>query len=251
MLNSIKSLFTVLILVLSSCAAHGDPAAVAFAAYTGIENGGKPASSLILNSNTYEIQQHSSKMLFRVDSPIGDVWACFQDFEGVFTMLNNVIDNDLASIEINAESLNTRGGFIGALLKSESFFDVENFPSMHFVGSSLEWYSETRAVLKGEMTIKGITRQVAFYIELVDADVDGRFSERITVKATTTIRRSEFGISSLLPAVSDNVNLFMSIDAVKKTHLYRCVDAQPQSAMPWPRRRIGGWSRSCALILQI
>jgi len=66
------------------------------------------------------------------------------------------------------------------------------------------------------MTIKNITRQVAFYVELVDADIDSRSSERITVTASTTIRRSAFGIDSLLPAVSDNVNLFMSIDARKK-----------------------------------
>ena len=214
MLNTLKSLFTVLVIVLSSCAAHADQAAVAFADESGPANSGKQAASLVLNSNTYEIQQQTSKMVFRVDSPIGDVWASFQDFEGVFTMLNSANDNGLATIEINAESLDADAGFIGLLLKSKRFFDVDNFPSMHFVGSSMEWYGDRRAVLKGDMTIKGVTRQVAFYVELVDAD--DSLSERITVKATTTIRRSEFGIFTLLPAVSDNVNLFMSIDAVKK-----------------------------------
>ena len=155
-------------------------------------------------------------MEFRVDSPIGDIWASFQDFEGRFLMFNNGRDHALASIDINAESLDTDGGFIGAMLKSETFFDVENFPSMRFVGSSLEWYSARRAVLKGHMTIKNTTRQVAFYLELVDAEDDNESSGRITVLASTTIRRSMFGIHSLLPAVSDNVNLFMSVDARKK-----------------------------------
>ena len=216
MLNTLKSLFTVLVIVLSSCAAHADQAAVALTDDSGPANSGKQASSLVLNSNTYEIQQQTSKMAFRVDSPIGDVWASFQDFEGVFTMLNSANDNDLATIDINAESLDADAGFIGMLLKSKRFFDVDNFPSMHFVGSSMEWYGDRRAVLKGDMTIKGVTRQVAFYVELVDVDADNSLSGRITVKASTTIRRSEFGIFTLLPAVSDNVNLFMSIDAVKK-----------------------------------
>ena len=93
---------------------------------------------------------------------------------------------------------------------------MENFPSIRFVGSSFEWYSETHAVLKGEMTIQNVTRQVAFYVELVDADVENKYSERITVKATTTIRRSEFGLYTLLSVVSDDVNLSMSIDAIKQ-----------------------------------
>ena len=171
---------------------------------------------VVLDGNVYEIQPGTSKMEFRVDSPIGDIWASFQDFEGRFLMLDSGRDHELASIDIDAGSLDADGGLIGAMLKSESFFDVENFPSMHFAGSSFEWYSARRAVLRGHMTIKNITRQVAFYVELVDAEVDNSNSDRITVTASTTIRRSAFGIDSLLPAVSDNVNLFMSIDARRK-----------------------------------
>lgn len=214
MFNKMKTLFAVLIIIICG-AANAD--------YEGAVNGvdqvhAMQAMDMALNGNVYEIQAETSKMEFRVDSPIGDVWASFHDFEGCFLMLNGGRDHALASIDINAESLDTDGGLIGAMLKSESFFDVENFPSMHFVGSSFKWYSARRAVLKGYMTIKNITRQVAFFVELVDADVDfdDRYSDRITVTASTTIRRSEFGIDSLLPAVSDNVNLFMSIDARKK-----------------------------------
>jgi polyisoprenoid-binding protein YceI len=120
----------------------------------------------------------------------------------------------LASIDINADSLDADAGFIGMMLRSERFFDVEKFPSMRFVGSSIKWYHDKRAVLRGYLTIKGVTREVAFYVEVVD--LDHISSDRITVTASTTIKRSEFGIDTLLPAVSDNVNLLMSIDAARK-----------------------------------
>ena len=180
---------------------------------------------LILNGSLYEIQPETSKMVFRVDSPIGEVWASFQDFEGCFAiMLNSATHEGAVSIDINAESLDTDGVFIETMLRSESFFDVENFPSMYFTGSSFEWFNDRNAVLKGYMTIKNVTRQVAFYVELVNTNVENRYSDRITVKATTTIRRSEFGIYTLLPAVSDNVNLFMSIDALKKGTAISMID---------------------------
>ncbi len=206
----------VVTIVLSSCAAAAEPGVLSISRPDGDSAGlvqSTGGTDVMLNNSLYEIQPQNSRMVFRVDSPIGDVWASFQEFEGVFTMRGSS-DNDMAAIEINADSLDASGGFIGLLLKSRNFFDVENFPSMHFVGTALEWYSDRRGVLKGRMTIKGVTRQVAFYVELVDAEEAA--SGHIKVEAETTIRRSAFGIHSMLPAVSDNVNLFMSIDAVKQ-----------------------------------
>ena len=221
MFNKLRTLFAVVIIIICG-AAHADMTTIAYTDYEDVKHGAEqdPAIASLgqaLNENMYEIQQGTSRMGFRVDSPIGDVWASFQDFDGSFLMLNSADHPSLASIDINADSLDTDGGLIAMMLKGESFFDVENFPSMRFVGSSFEWYSDRRAVLKGHMTIKNVTRQVAFYVELVDAEAENGFSDRITVKATTTIKRSEFGIHTLLPAVSDDVNLFMCIDALKKS----------------------------------
>lgn len=170
-------------------------------------------------SPSYEILQNTSKIEFRVDSPVGEVRMSFQDFKGSFAMFDSGIHDSTTVVDINADSLDTDAGFIGVLLKGESFFDVENFPSMRFVGSSFEWFNNTHAVLKGEMTIQDVTRPVAFYVELVDANYEEKFSDRITVKASTTIKRSKFGMYTLLPVVSDDVNLYLSIDAIKRDEL--------------------------------
>lgn len=164
-----------------------------------------------LSEYLYEIQQKTSKVELHVDSPVGDIWVSFDDFNGHFAMFNNDERDDPIIVDINAESLDTDAGFISMMLKSESFFDVEKFPSMRFVGSGFEWYGDSRAILKGKLTVQNVTRTVAFYVELVD----GLGSDTITVKASTTIRRSEFGIHTLLPFVSDDVNLYMSINAHK------------------------------------
>jgi len=117
-----------------------------------------------LNEYLYEIQLDTSKVEFRVDSPIGDVWVSFDELNGRFAMLKTGGHADSAVVDINADSLGTSAGFISMLLKSETFFDVEKFPYMHYVGSSIEWYSDTRAVLKGLMTVQNVTRPVAFYV---------------------------------------------------------------------------------------
>jgi polyisoprenoid-binding protein YceI len=61
----------------------------------------------------------------------------------------------------------------------------------------------------------GVTRRVGFHVKLVKQEVENSQEQRILVKATTLIRRSEFGLNALSPMVSDAVNLCMSVDAVK------------------------------------
>lgn len=217
MVVKLRSLLFLLTL-LSSMAINADSVAFAEAAYensAGPENNANSLSAF-MQEYSYEIQQDTSRIEFRVDSPVGEVRARFQNFKGHFAMLDGEQQDSAAIVDINVDSLDTDAGFISMMLKSESFFDVENFPSMRFVGSSFEWFDARNAVLKGELTIHDVTRQVAFYVELVDAEAENKYSQRITVKASTTIKRSRFGMYTLLPVVSDDVNLYMSIDALKQ-----------------------------------
>ena len=226
MLNKLTTLLAVLTII-SSGTANADLDIASYEYYEAYANyetdelnrQQEPAAEsvdIVLNKHIYEIQPETSKIEFRVDSPIGEICASFQDFKGSFTMLNTGAHRKPAFIDVNTESLNTDGGFIGMMLRSESFFDVENFPSMHFVGSSFEWFDDRHAILKGDMTIKNVTRQVAFYVELVNANVENKDSERITMKAKANIKRSEFDIHTMLPVVGDNVSLYVSINAMKK-----------------------------------
>ena len=172
--------------------------------------------SLMFNQNVYEIVEDASHMQFHVDTTFGAVWGSFQEFGGGFVMMNNGVKEDSVSIaiKINVESLDTDAAMIGMVLKGEDFFDVDFFPAISFVGSTFEWFNNTEAVLKGYMTIKNVTREVAFYVELSQSK-EG-YGNSITMKASTTIKRCEFGIYSMLSFVSDNVNLYMNIEARKK-----------------------------------
>lgn len=180
------------------------------------------------NTHIYEIQKDRSRIEFRVDSPVGDVWVSFKDFNGSFAIPDGEVEDYVtpANVDISTESMDTDSGFIRVMLESESFFDVENYPSISFTGKSFEWIDDTHAVMKGEMTIQETTQPVAFYVNLVATDADNKYPEHITVKASTTIKRSVFGIYTLLSAVGDDVNLFLNIVAVKKVEQPMMVSAR-------------------------
>ena len=77
--------------------------------------------------------------------------------------------------------------------------------------------SNTTALLRGNLTLHGVTRPVTFHVTLTDIKgtpgVDQ--GKEILVKATTTVSRAEFGMDTLSSLVDDKVQLCMSVKARK------------------------------------
>ena len=164
----------------------------------------------------YRINPESSRVGFCVDSPIGMIEGEFTDFAGGLTFLEeHVAEDEQALVMVRTGSLETDGRFIKNMLKGKRFFDVDNYPEILFVSTGFKWVSATEAVLVGKLTMHGVTKEVGFHVELVEEPGEDADPTRILVKATTLIRRSEFGLTALSPMVSDSVNLCMSVDAVR------------------------------------
>ncbi|MBT8126907.1 MAG: YceI family protein [Gammaproteobacteria bacterium] len=166
------------------------------------------------DGHLYRIETSSSKVGFCVESPVGLIEGEFKDFTGGLTFFQeNVGDDEHALVMVKAASLETDGVLIENMLKGKKFFDVKNFPEILFVSTGFKWVSDTEAILKGDLTMHGVTKAVGFHVEMVEQP--GEHEQRIVVKATTLIHRSEFGLTALSPMVSDSVSLCMSVDAVR------------------------------------
>ena len=173
--------------------------------------------SLMLQAATdgdlYRIKPGSSKMGFCVNGPTGEVKAEFRNFNGGLA-LDDKVRQGAALVRIDVNSVETDSGLIKMMLKSESFFDSEQYPDIIFVSTGIEWMTDKKGVLKGDLTMHGVTKTVAFYVELKKTETEPG-KESVNVKATTTVQRSEFGMFTLSPMVDDRVSLCMSIDAYR------------------------------------
>ncbi len=165
------------------------------------------------DGDLYRIKPGSSKMGFCVNSPVGVVEGEFRDFKGGLALKESNMQGG-TMIHIAADSLQADSIIIEAMLKGESFFDSEQFPDIIFVSTGFEWITETKGVFKGDLTMRGVTKTVAFYVDLKKVKTE-QGEELITVKATTTIQRSEFNMHTLKSMVDDRVSLCMTIDAYK------------------------------------
>jgi polyisoprenoid-binding protein YceI len=168
------------------------------------------------DGNLYRIEPSSSRVGFCVDSQFARVEGDFREFQGGLALTPEENINGQAMVLVKTDSLDAKGALIESIIKSERFFDVRTYPEILFVSSGFRWLSATSAVLEGNLTLHGVTRPVVFNVEITNLD-DSRVdvANSMLVKATTTIRRSDFGMDTLSRLVSDTVQLCMSVEARK------------------------------------
>ena len=99
-------------------------------------------------------------------------------------------------------------------LKSADFFDAEKFPAITFKSTNVEDLGGGKLRITGDLTVKGTTRPVVLAAQLNKAG-DHPMTKRPTVgfDATTTIKRSEFGVGAYVPNVGDEITLRITTEA--------------------------------------
>lgn len=92
-------------------------------------------------------------------------------------------------VKIDAASIDTGIKVRDVHLRTAGFLDVKHFPSIVFRSTRIEDLGRDRFHISGDLTIRGLTRQV-----VLDATVDVRDLEQAKVSATTVLDRRDFKI---------------------------------------------------------
>jgi polyisoprenoid-binding protein YceI len=96
------------------------------------------------------------------------------------------------------------------LLKSEGFFDVERFPTMHFTSSSSDVKPDGTFAWTGELTIRGITQHMTIPVKLRQAGQEGGAAGTI-FESTFEIDRTDFGIVGIPKAGGFNASISKNV----------------------------------------
>lgn len=101
-------------------------------------------------------------------------------------------------------------------LQGPLFLDSAKFPTATFVSDKVEVLSKTTAKIYGSLTLRGVSKPVVLDVTFNKAG-KSPITEKDTVgfSATTTIKRSDFGMTTLLPNLGDEVKLDIEMEAYK------------------------------------
>jgi polyisoprenoid-binding protein YceI len=167
------------------------------------------ADPAAVKSGTYNVEPKHTQVGFTI-SHLGltDFSGVLHDASGSLTL--NATDPAASSLKVTvpAASLMTTLPTLDGLLKSANWFDVATFPNATFVSTKITRTGPGTATVDGDLTIHGVTKPVRLNAKLVGSGLNiTSHVYSVGFSATTAIKRSDFGIKALVPALTDDVTL--------------------------------------------
>lgn len=133
-------------------------------------------------------------------------------------------NNSKVKAEIDASTIDTREAARDEHLRSADFFDVEKFPKLTFNSTQVVGSAEDGFALTGNLTIRGISREVTFDVEPLSQETKDPYGNvRIGVSARASIDRKDFGLhwNAVLETggvvVGNQVKITLEIELIKET----------------------------------
>ncbi|QNL50497.1 YceI family protein [Olivibacter sp. SDN3] len=173
--------------------------------------------------NFWKIDPPHSAIHFKVKHMlIATVTGLFTKFKGTVESTNGAnFEDSRAEISIETNSVYTNETYRDDHLRSPEFFDAEKFPNITFSSTSLiKTKNENHFLLSGNLTIKGITKEVKL-TAIYGGSVEDNGQLKAGFEVTGTISRKAFDLTynPLMEAggmvVSENVDILANIELVK------------------------------------
>ena len=142
------------------------------------------------------IDASHSEISFKVKHlMITNVKGVFKEFgASIYTTGEDFMTSEI-DFFMNAATIDTRDAKRDEHLKSADFFDVENYKEITFVGNSYDKVDDDGSYeLYGDLTIKGITKQVKLDVEFGGVMIDPWGNEKAGFTINGKINRKDWGL---------------------------------------------------------
>lgn len=119
-------------------------------------------------------------------------------------------------VTIPLSSLNTGVPALDEHLRSEDFFEVAKFPTATFRSTKVEQGGKDRLRVTGELDLHGIKKPVTLEVTILKVGTNPRTTlPTVGFEATTTLKRSDFGLGAYVPQVSDEIRMQLTSQGVE------------------------------------
>jgi polyisoprenoid-binding protein YceI len=173
-------------------------------------------------AGTWQIDPAHSGIDFMVTHlMISRVRGRFSDISGT-VVTDGTPEGSRVEVEIGSASIDTHDAGRDTHLRSGDFFDVEKYPKIRFVSSSVKPKGEDEFRVMGDLTIRDVTRPVEVDVTREGSGRDPWGNDRVGFSGTLRIDRRDFGLTwnQALEAggvvVSNDVKLTLDVELTRK-----------------------------------
>ncbi len=176
-----------------------------------------PVASPAVAAETFKIDEAHAFVYYKIDH-FG--WSKnmgrFNKVSGSFTVDEADPSKSKVEVVIQADSVDSGHEARDKHLKSADFFNAKEFPEIKFVSTKIEKTGDRTGKMTGNLTLLGVTKPVTFDFTWNKKTPHFRKKNEIHTgfSAVVNLKRSQWGMTKFLPAIGDDVTLFLEIEGV-------------------------------------
>lgn len=168
------------------------------------------ASTVARAAEEYQLDPAHSHIGFTVKHmAVASVRGEFKEYAAELMVDENDVQNSTLLLTITAASIDTDNDGRDDHLRSADFFEVEKYPEIVFQSSKI---ARTGAGFEvtGDLTMKGVTREITFDLEINGPIKDPWGNHRVGAEGDLTIDRKDYGVN--FSKIMDNGGLLVADD---------------------------------------
>ncbi|WP_409343168.1 YceI family protein [Paenibacillus sp. MBLB4367] len=153
---------------------------------------------------------------------IAKVKGTFHAFEAQIEADPSDLTSASIRFDIDLNSIDTKNSDRDAHLRSADFFEIEKYPKLTFVATSIEKSGNGEYDVTGDVSLHGVTRSETFSVSFEGAGKDPWGNEKAGFSATGSLKRSDYGLTynAVLETggvlIGDEVKISIEIEAAKQ-----------------------------------
>ena len=173
---------------------------------------GSPAADYTIDTKGY----HAS-INFKI-SHLGYSWMIgrFNSFNGSFSYDENNPSAASVSVTIDTASVDTNHAERDKHLRSGDFLDVSKHPEARFVSTGYRQTGQDKGELKGDLTLRGVTRPITIRVTHIGAGPDPWGNYRRGFEGHTQFALKDYGIDYNLGPATKDVTLNLHIEGIRQ-----------------------------------
>lgn len=140
----------------------------------------------------------------------------FNTFEGEFSYEEDNPSAAKVRVDIDPASIDSNHAERDKHLRGDDFLHVKEYPEARFESTGFEENGDGTALLKGDLTLRGVTRPIEIEVEHIGAGEDPWGGYRRGFAGSTMLTLKDFGIDYDLGPAAREVELFLSVEGVRQ-----------------------------------
>ena len=164
----------------------------------------------------YNLDPSHSQIVFSYDHiGFSTTYGMFSGFAGEINFDESDPATSSVSVSMQAKSMITGWEARLGHFMSPDFFDASDDEMVSFSSTGIEVTGDNTALIIGDLNLNGVTKSITLDAKLNKADTHPMTNKGwLGFDATTELKRSDYGLGAFAPAISDKVDVKISLEAM-------------------------------------